>query len=458
VSTLSIIQVALSGLISQQRAIDVTSHNIANANTPGYHRQEAVFQTLPSYPQPGSMNGETKGLYGTGVEIQYVRRLQDAYVQQQLRSTQQEVSRWNTMTDSLQQIETFLSPGANLDLSAMLDRFFGSWQLLATHPEDLSSRLTVRSTAVNLADCLNNMTGELNYLGYQIQSDLQVKVDRVNQLADSLADLNAKIGMARADGNSPNDFLDQRDQVLRELSSIIGAGEMAIGDATGITALGGHPLVEGSQAFHMTVQAGDGGLQLAWEDGVSVSGVGGEIAALIQIHDTTVPQYQSQLDTIAATLVSSVNALHATGVTMEDLPAGDFFIGDTAGSIHIADAIMSSARNIASTTQADAPGDGSLATDIFALSKEPLIGAQTLNQTAQAMLSQIGNEVQTAKMNSDVQTALLEQINARDLQTGGVSIDEEMTNMIVYQRAYQASARVLAMVDELIGDLLQQLG
>ncbi|MHB9110849.1 MAG: flagellar hook-associated protein FlgK [Armatimonadota bacterium] len=457
-STFSTIQVALSGLITQQRAIDVTSHNVVNANTPGYHRQEAVINTLPAIPQPGSRNGAAKGQFGTGVEVSYVRRMQDVYTQQQLRATQQEVGRWTAMTGGLERIETFLAPGQKLDLSSMLDQFFGAWQLLATHPEDLSSRLTVRSAGVNLANTLNNTADQLNYLKAQIASDLQGKVDRVNALADNLAQLNTQIGMARADGNSPNDFLDQRDQVLQELAGLIGANELGTESWTGITSAGGRPLVEGSKSFQISLQATPTGTQLIWDDGSAVSGIGGEVAALIELRDTTIPRYMAQLDTVAAGLAGAVNALHATGVTQDNQPAGDFFTGNTAGSIHVADAIVTDAGAIASTTQADAPGDGSLATDIFNLITQPLIGTQTLNQAAQALLSNIGNDVQTARTNTRTQSALHDLITARDQQTGGVSLDEEMANLLIYQRAYQASARVLVAADEMIQVLLQQLG
>jgi len=264
--------------------------------------------------------------------------------------------------------------------------------------------------------------------------------------------------MARADGNSPNDFLDKRDQLLQELAGLIGANELATENWTGITSAGGHPLVEGSQSFHISMQATPTGTTLTWDDGNTVTGIGGEVSSLIELRDTTIPAYVNRLDTITAGLASAVNALHATGMTQSDQPAGDFFTGNTAGSIHVADDIITDASNIASTKQAGAPGDGSLATDIFNLTTTPLIGTQTLNQAAQALLSQVGNDVKTAKTNTDTQSALHDLINTRDQQTGGVSLDEEMANLLIYQRAYQASARVLVATDEMIQSLLQKLG
>lgn len=457
-SILSSMQVSLSGLLAQQQAIEITSHNIANANTPGYHRQEAVLNALPPLPQPGSMNSANTGLKGTGVEIGSIRRMMDAYAQQQIQSTQQEVNQWTTMSNGLTQIEGIIAPGQNMDLSSMLDQFFGAWQALSTHPEELSTRLTVRTAATNLTNTLNTMSGQLDNLQSLTATDLQSKVDRLNQLADNLADLNAKIGMATADGNNPNDYLDQRDQVLTEMAGVAGVSNISGEDTTGITSIGGHMLVEGARAWHVSIQQQGGSSQLVWDDGSAVNNIGGDIAGLVQIHDTVIPDYRAQLDTIAANLASSVNALHVTGVTQDNQPAGNFFAGNTAGSIHLDDTILANAANIATTTQLYAPGDGSLATDIYTLTNSPLIGNQTLSQTAQGLLSKIGNAVQTAHTNLQVKTAIRDAARQRDQQTGGVSLDEEMTNLIVYQRAYQASAHMMATLDQMAQTIIEKLG
>lgn len=458
-SSFSTINVALSGMIAQQKGIEVTSHNVANANTSGYHRQEVVIGTLPPYPGVGNVSSPTGGQYGTGVEVSQVRRLQNTYLQQQSRIVQSDVGYWDAMTDGLTQVETYLAPGTGLDLSSLLDTFFNAWQSLATNPEDTASRLTVRSAAVSLTNSLNTTANQLNTISTQTVSDLTDTVDRLNQLSDNLAALNEQIGMARAEGREPNDYLDERSRVLTEMTQIAGVSVLTPGDDGNIIVnLGGRALVQGSSSEHLTVDTSAGDVQIRWGDGTQAAITGGKIGALYQLRDTELPAYQAQLDQLAGALATAVNGLHATGVTMTNTPAGDFFTGTTAGSIHVADDIINDVSNIASTTQAGAPGDGSLATDIHALCNTALIGTQTLNQYAQSMLSGIGHAVQSAQVNLDANTSLQELISNNEMEASGVSLDEEMANLLVYQRAYDASAQVLKTADEMIQIILDKLG
>lgn len=458
-SLLNSIYTAVSGMAAQQKGLEVTGHNVANVNTRGYHRQEVVLQPSAPMPPGGSIMSPSGGQFGTGVEVGYIRRMQNAYVQQQMSGVQADLGRSATMSDALNQIEGFLAPGAGLDLSSMIDKFFGSWQELSTSPEDVAGRLQVRSDSINLANALNGLVGQLDFMHAQVNIDLQSRVDKLNQLAGQLADLNAQVGVARSEGRQPNDLLDQRQLVLEDMAALVGASSLSTDEATSITNIGGRALVEGPMAHRVVLEDGPDGPILVWaDDGDTVSVPSGEIAGMYEVRSTVIPEYKRQLDDLAAALAGAVNGLHRQGVLTNGSPAGDFFSGDTAGSLRVDGAIVADVNNIATTRIAGAEGDGTLAGELYALHGAPLIGNQTLAQHSQSLIGQIGNQVLTMQTDRNASQALSTMLMNRQQEVAGVSIDEEMTNLLAYQRAYDSSARVLVTANEMLKQLIETLG
>ncbi|HEX2951307.1 MAG TPA: flagellar hook-associated protein FlgK [Armatimonadota bacterium] len=455
------IRIALSGITAMQNALEVTGHNIVNVDTEGYHRQEAILQTTIPYPTVGNPGASVGGQFGTGVTVEQIRRLQDDFLEQQLRNTNGQYGRQSTLQDSLSQIESFISPGTSIDISSMLDKFFSAWDVLSSHPEEESSRLNVRSSAVNLVNILNDSSSKLDYMSSLTESNIQDTVDRINLLADNLASLNAQIGMAKEEGRSPNDLLDQRSSVLTELTSLTGASSLALNaESTSVTNIGSRPLVEGNSAFHIkfdyvTDSDGIARKHILWaSDSQPADVLDGKLNAFFSIRDQVIPNYKSQLNTISSALITAVNAKHVTGYTMNGTTGQAFFGGTDAGSIHVDANILTDARNIAATTTNNAAGDGSLATEIFNLNQQALIGSQTLNLAAQSIIGQIGNAVKSSQTSLNAVQSLQSQLTEQQQRASGVSLDEELSNMLTYQRSYDSSARVLKAADEMIQSLL----
>jgi flagellar hook-associated protein 1 FlgK len=210
---------------------------------------------------------------------------------------------------------------------------------------------------------------------------------------------------------------------------------------------------------HLRLDGPPGEQRLVWDtDGTAASVTRGEIAGIFDVRDNTVPALKAQVDDIAWTLAASVNALQQTGVTMDGAAAGPFFTGSTAATISVSDAILADDRLIAATRTANAPGDGSLAREIADLSTKALVKNRTFAEAAQRITLQVGNAVQMAQTNAEASQALATQIENQQAAVSGVSMDEELTNLLIYQRAYDAAARVLATSDELLQTLLQQMG
>ena len=457
-STFTTIQTALSGLMAQQTALQVAGQNVANANTPGYHRQEAVLQAQSS-PQVGGTGSSRASVLGSGVDVTSINRLQGSFLQQQTLTADSQVGQWNLSQSTLQQIQSIISPGTGTDLSSSLSNFFSAWQQLAAEPSDETERSAVQSAGESLTSTLNGMATSLQQLATETSSGLQTRVDSINTLASSIASLNGQIASATAQGTQPNDLLDQRTQDLQQLAGLADVTTLTQNDPNGNISLGGHTLVQGTSVNQITLTQGDGGQQLVWSnDGSAVQVNSGEVASILNMQNTTIPAYQQQLDSIASALSTSVNSLHETGVTMDNAAAGAFFDGDTAATIQLDSSITQNVRNIAATATADAPGDGSLATSISNIANSTLVGGQTLQASADSMIGTIGNAVSSAGNNVTTNQALSTQLANQESSVSGVSLDEELSSIMVYQRAYQASAQVMTVCGDMMDSLLAIIG
>ncbi len=440
----------MSGLLAQQQAMEVTGHNVSNANTPGYSRQEAVLAARPASWSTGSVATPTSGFTGAGVDVTNVRRMQGLYIQQQMNTADGATAQWSAAKDGLTSVQNLFGTDQTTALYSQVDTFFSSWQQLSANPENEGLRYTVRGAATALTSSLNGLDSQLTSTVTDQTSTITADVAKLNDTADQLAQVNAQVAQAQAGGSEAADLLDTRDQLMTQLAGL--AGVTGRGTDTALTAeLGGHTLVQGATAHHLAVTNG----QVTWADDGSAAQVkSGSIAGALQVRDTTIPAIRTQLDAISANLASAVNAQHTTGMTMDGTAAGAFFTGTTAHDICVAPAIQSDVRQIAAGTSATAAGDGTLAQTISDLADKTLVGGQTVSQAAQDLFGTIGQAVQAATSSADTQQTLRDGLQAQQDAISGVSLDEEMSNMLIFQRAYDASARVLTAADEMMTTLL----
>ncbi len=447
-SLFSAINSALSGLQAQQTAIEVAGQNVTNLNTPGYHRQEAVLTERPTTSPFGDP-------LGGGVDVTTIRRYQSNFMQGQMQAAEGQVGYWTSAQDALQQIETVVSPDSSNTLSTRLDSFFSAWQALAASPNDATTRAGVTSASTTLTTSLNSMSASLTQLSNGLDSQLGDQVDQLNTLSDQLADLNGQIAMAKNSANPPNGLLDQRDNILQQMQSLAGVTSASTDDGAMIVNLGGRTLVQGTEASHLQLANSGSGKQILWEDGTTANVTKGNLGGMLEIRNRVLPGYQSQLNNVATALMNAVNTLHQAGFTASGNAAGAFFTGTSAADIAVSTTIQNDTGAIATTRTAGATGDGGLAGEIAALANQQLIGSNTLNGTAQNILGQIGNAVQSAQTNLSAQTAVQTQLANQESSVSGVSLDEELTNIMTCQRAYDASSRVLTVVDDMMKTLIQ---
>lgn len=438
VSTFNGLNVALRGLTAQQRALDVTSHNIANVETPGYSRQEAIFApTQPLILQPGALQQGAGAQIGQGVDILEYRRIRDDFLDLQWRAQNMTGGQAEVTADRLGQAQDALASGTNADLGKLLDNFWSSWQTLAANPQNPNAKAAVAGAAQTLAQGFQALDAQWASLSAQSTaavSDILGPQGPIKPIADELARLNVSINQAQSSGVSPNDLLDRRDLLLDQLSRY---GQVSVTadptlDASGNPAFPGMIQVSFGGAATPLVSQGTTTMPTI----ATLSPTPGGILGGLQDVAARVNGYRATLNALAGQVIATVNAASPTAV----------FSGTGSADIGVV------ATGATITAGTGAAGDNSVALALAALRGGAIdTGYAGLVQT-------IGADVANATTAQTSSTAVLGSLTERRQATAGVSMDEEMSNMIRFQRGYQAAARALTTMDEALDTLINRTG
>ena len=442
---------ALSGMNAQKRILDVTAHNVANVTTPGYHRQRVTLEPAGVASVSAIFAGRNLGAGGVSV-VSVDRVLDDLAESRLLRETAMQGQTSLTST-TLDRIEQAFPEPSDIGIAAQLDDFWAGWSDLSTNPGDLANRTQLLERSQTVIDALRRASVELDGLKDSSKESVVRLATDINDIAGRIAELNRNV--VGSDGGA-NDLLDQRDELVMKLAELGGAVTRPAGGGQIDVYIGGRIIVSGSTTQSIN---GTGG-QLTWaSDGATVTAPPSKAAALAETINNTVPRYRASLDAVAQSLVTSVNTLHTTGYDLTGPPGAtgrNFFdpAGVTAATISLSTDVAGQPDRIA----AGAPGpgvpgrlDGELARAMAGLAGGPA-GPDALYRS---MVSTLGVEVRTAVRRDEIQGQLVQAAANRADSVGGVSIDEEMANMMSAQRAFEASARVLTAVDEMMGVLLR---
>jgi flagellar hook-associated protein 1 FlgK len=431
ISSFNGLNTALRGLLANQRALDVTSHNIGNANTVGYTRQEAVFAAAPSLELHAGATQDGYGAQlGQGVDVLAYRRLRDDFLDLQWRAQNMALGEEQASAQRLGQAEDVLGESGTGGLGALLDKFWSAWQDLANHPESSAARAAVVAHGQTLAQAFGTLDADLG----QVAADATAEANGllgpqgpVQAAAKELAALNLQISNAVKNGYEPNDLLDRRDLLLDTLSQY---GQVSVtrdpapaNEGMVIVSFGGAatPLVQGTTATPPAV--------------ADLNNPGGRIGALLRVANVTIPGYRAALDAMASQLATAVNGIHA-----------GFFSGATAATLAVAVA--------PGAVQAGTGGSGDSS---IALAIGRLRGG-AVDQGYAALVQQVGGDVASAERAQDTAEAVVGSLTERRASVAGVSMDEEMTNMMRFQRGYQAAARAMTTMDDALDTLINRMG
>jgi flagellar hook-associated protein 1 FlgK len=454
-STFHGLNVASSGLLAQQTALDVVGQNIANANTPDYTRQQAVLGARSSVPS--TYGGNT--VLGDGAEVVTVRRIQDNFLNGQIRGTQSDLSFAQSGKDALDQVSAVFGEPSDTGLSSDLDQFWNSWQALSLQPDSASARGTVLQAGQAVADDLNRFSGQLTDIRDQQAASIQDGVGTINRLSKELADLDVQIEAARSTNGSPNELLDRRDGILKEMSQLANVQVSGTGGADDTVAIGGQILVHGGHAASLTATVGaDGHMTFHQsENGQEVAITGGEIGAAVSLSEQKIPAYLDALNGIAKGLADRVNELHRSGKGLDGSTGNDFFSGSTAADLKVSSDLLDQPSRLAASTSG-APGDGSLALALAGVKSEPQVGDASINEAHRSLVST--SAVDAVGFDHQVQTLtkVRQQLTTQQQSVSGVNMDEEMTDMIRFQQAYNANARVISVMNDMLGTLIDRMG
>lgn len=443
-------------LMTQQLALTTSGHNVANAATPGFSRQRVVIS------QSNPLN-TTEGNIGTGVAVGGVRQVRDLFLSTQLRADSGKLARWETSHKALSQVELFFNEPGEKGLNQLITDFFNSWENLATNP---NARVTVLEKSKVLVNAFHEQANQLADLRESVDADIKGRTSEINQLAVQIASLNRQISTAELGGDSANDLRDKRDLLVDTLSSYASVRTIERPNGTSAVMIGSMSLVDGVDYLQIetkTVQRGSSTATVAvWENtSFEIDFAGGEIEALEQMRDSTIPDMQKDLDLLATTIIERVNAVHAAGTGAQGSTGVNFFdpYRLTAGTMEVNIDVESDPNLIAASITGE-PGDTRNAQAISELRYQRVLqsGTATINEYYASMVGTLGIRTQEAETLKDNYNLLVTQLDNARQQVQGVSIDEEVTNMIKYQRAYEAAARVITFVDSALETVINGMG
>jgi flagellar hook-associated protein 1 len=459
------INTALQALISQQQAIEVIENNVANASTPGYHRQSAVLAEGIS-AESGLVHGISKGVIGSGVMVTQIQRFTEQFYDTRYRQVSADASRWSTESDVVSQTESTLAETQDSGLIPTLDNFFAGWQTLASDASNTSYRADLLDRANALVNAFKSRSQQLTALQSDQGVAITQRLDEINTDAQQIASLNGEISRVLSTGDQPNDLLDQRDLLLDRLADLAGATSSIQSNGEVMVSIGGHSLVVGHDVtgLQTTLNAsGAAPVALKWADGQSFSPTTGEIKGLIEARDTIIPDQLKGINDLANQVINQVNAQHAKGFDLNNTAGGVFFLGTDAGTISVAitDINQIAAAGTAATPPATSPtSDGDNARALFGLSSQNLmpVNSVTFDQYYNNQITALGLTVNGINSNSTAKANAKDALDTQRQSVAGVSLNEEAANLVKAQRAYEAATRLMTTMDDMLDKVINSMG
>ena len=446
------LSIAVQSLLTQQAAVNVTSNNIANVNTPGYSRQQALL-TEQAPIQVGSQ------WFGDGVSLEGIQSIRDPVLELRLQQETQQQGKTNAYLSALQQVEGFFNETQGVGLQGALSGFFNSLQALSTNPTNAPLRLNVITAGQNLAHAFNQAATSLQSLQQNLDVGVSQSVDQINQLSSQIATLNGSINAAQGAGQQAGTLVDQRNELIQQLSNLVDLSVINAGNSITITTSQGTALVVGNQSLPLQVQTDSAtGFQHVYSQGTDITSTlsAGQIGGLIQARDQTIPSILGSLDSLAAGLANAVNTAHQAGFDLSGAPGGNFFVPPPAGGTGAAATLavaITDPSNVAASSDGTPGSNGNL-TSLIAIQNQPIISGLSPANYYTNLIAQIGTDAANASSDQQAGSQILQQLQNERQAVSGVSLDEEAAKLINFQRAFEAAARVVSVVDEMTYSLL----
>lgn len=441
--------IAEQALQANQGALDVTTNNIANSSTPGYSREEAVLTETPPFSD-GSIS------YGTGVQLQQIQSIRDQVLTLQIAQETSQQGSSQAQANALQQVQSLFSSSTQ-GIGADFSTFFNSLNQLSTDPTNISDRQAVLNAAQNVASDFNQAATNLNSITSGLNQNVTQDVSQINTLTGQIAQLNGQVAVLEKEGQDPGALEDQENQLISQLSQLTSVSETQTPDGLTLTTGNGAPLVVASQSFALQTSLNSSGNVRVLSQGQDITDTltGGSLGGTIQVRDNAIPGLLTSLNNLASQFADGINSAQSQGYDLNGNQGQALFsVTPGAGAASSLTVATNDPSLIAASSDGTAGSNGNIA-NLLAVQTQALPGGADPGDTYADLVSQVGNLTSEAQANASAGTSSLTQLNDQLGSISGVSIDEETTNLMSYQRAYEAAARVVTTVDALTQSVLQ---
>jgi flagellar hook-associated protein 1 len=437
--------IGMQALEASESALNTTSNNISNSSTPGYARETVVETANPE----GLADDE---FTGGGVTVDQIVSTRDELLNVQIQQQTSAQGSVNTQSAILQQLQTYFTTGDS-DISSGLSALSSALTSLSASPTNSSVQDSVIGAGRQLAQAFNSTAAGLSSAQSEADGEVTDAVAQINSLSQQIAALNGELAQSGSYSQNDGTIEDQRDQLVQQLSSMVGVSITQGSNGETITIGSGTPLVMGSQSFNLRTTTGSDGFQSVLDSNgndITSQVQGGQLGGAIQVRDQTIPGYLDQLNTLASQFASAFNSAQAEGTDSNGNSGQPFFSlpsngQNAAAGISVA---ITDPSQIAISSDGSGGSNGNVANLSAALTTD-LPSGQTPADAYANLVFDVGQGASDA---SDESTAIgqnLLQLQNQQGSVSGVNIDEETANLIQYQTAYEAAARIVSTIQQL---------
>jgi len=437
--------IATGALGAEQGALNSTTNNVANVNTPGYSRQEPVLVES----DPVVLGSVT---YGTGVSLEKLQSLRDPILQLRIQEETQQQGQLNASVTALQQAQVQFNTSSG-DIGTEISNFFSSLDQLSTDPANLSLRQGVLTAAGNLATAFNNTANALSSQQSNLDLNVTQDVQQINTLTGQIATLNNQISELQGVNQDASSLVDQRDVLIGQLSNLVDVSTIQSDNGLTLTTANGTPLVVGGQSFALSTQSNPSGLQDVYSQGQDITAnlTAGDLAGVLQVRDQTIPGLLSNLDTLAAGLANGLNTANQQGFDLNGNAGGNLFVAPPASGQGAASGMavqITDPALIAASSDGTPGSNGNLAV-LSAVQNQPVAGGQTPTDYYSNIVYAVGNDVSNGASELSSSQSILNQLQDQRGSISGVSLNEEAANMVQYQNAFNAAAQIVTTINDM---------
>ncbi len=446
-----------------QAGIQVTGHNISNANTEGFHRRRLGLSPVAPPPESGGV------VRLGGVQVDGSRRVTDELLARQVTLSIGAEAKAEARQTLLVQVEQAGAKIGTEGLSASISALFSKFSALATTPQDNTVREELLATAKSLCQKFNQAATDLDRVADGADKDVKTTVEEINSLTSKIAALNGEIQSSEASGQEASDLRDRQGKLMSDLATLCGATSFTDGAGMMSVLLGSSVIVQGPNVIKLAVTpsaALNGKYRVDLVTGGSTIDItsritSGKLGGLIDVRDNIIPGIESRIDTLAYDLAVNVNTQHRAGFGLDGVNNRNLFAAPASATNYAAsmtlDTNITTSRLAASSTSTGVPGNNVNALALAGLRTSALASSSTVtfNQEATSIAGYAG--IKTAEAKSEVLVAKdhLTYMQKMEQSAVGVSLDEEMIQLVQFQRTYQAGVKVLQVVDGLLGKLME---